>query len=361
MSIESGPRQYHDDDERRGYDAASMPDQAPTYEEPPRPDHAPTLSGHFDKEDPQVDGGWLRSGRARLLASVAAGSVLVGGIFIGVAASGEKEEKRQEPGASAPAVPGEQSPSAQETDSGVTQFETKAEYAPTIYDTELYKTLTPEQQHEVEKLDEMSYVTFRQLPYDRQLAYGDFYYRAYKEYGMEQVKRSPYYQKDTPEVVDTGSSGQAILNDFAARQSTIFYSIAKNGSPYNINETNRQEAQKALSYVYAPGDSNIYKSRVDQLANLQNLEADQENHYNGDGYPVRKADRESPAGEVFGETVKYINVQDRKGEYDQYIYTFRTYTDIQGEERTTWQLSKILGEGHSQYQPDVESLFQQAQ
>ncbi|MDX2776385.1 hypothetical protein PV379_03400 [Streptomyces caniscabiei] len=362
MSIESGPRQYHDhdDDERRGYDAASMPDQAPTYNEPPRPDYVPTPSGFFDSEDAGKNGGWLRSGRVRLLAGVAAGSVLIGGgIVLGL--SGEREEKEprlREPGTSAPAVPGEQSPSAQETDSGVTQFETNAEYAPTIYDTALYKELTLEQQHEVKKLDEMSYITFRQLPYDRQLAYGDFYYRAYKDYGMEQVKRSPYYQKDTPEIVDAGSSGQAILNDFAARQSTLFYSIAENGSPYNINEANRVEAQKALSYIYAPGDSNIYKSRVEQLANLQNLEADQENHYNGDGYPVRKADRESVAGEVFGETVKYINVQDKSGEYDQYVYTFRTYTDIQGEERSVWQLSKILGEGHSQYQPDVESLFQ---
>lgn len=358
MSIESEPRrQHHEDDERRDDTAPDMPG-TPDYDTPPRPDHAPTLSGHFDTEN-TADGGWLRSGRARLLASVAAGSVLAGSIFIGVGLSDKegKEAPRQEPGASAPVTPGETS--------AETDFSTKAEYYQNVYETDLFKELTPEQQHEVTKLEEMSYDVFRKLPYDRQLAYGDFYYRAFEEYGREQVERSIYYQKDTPKETTRESSGQDILNDFAARQGTIFYSLAEEGDPYNIalDDPRREEAQKALSYIYTPGDSNIYKSRVDQLANLENLEADQTNHYNGDGYPVREAVRESSTGELFGETVKYINVKDSRGgngqriEYDQYVYVFRSYTDIQGNERSVWQLSKILGEEHSQYQPDVESMF----
>ena len=347
MSIESGPRQYHDHegDERRGYDAASMPDQTPTYEEPPRPDYAPTPSGYFDSEGTDTNGGWLRSGRARLLAGVAAGSVLIGGVLIGVRASG-KEESGPEP------VPSQ-------TESVETNFETKAEYAPTIYETELYKSLAPEQQREIAELERMPYEDFRQQLYSKQMLYGDFYYQAYKEYGMEQVKRSPYYQKDTAEVVNIDSPGQDILNDFAAKQGTIFYSLAENGDPYNISKTNpnREEAKKALSLIYTNRgpDSNIYNARVGQLTNLENLEADG-SQYNGDGYPVRKADKESKVGMEFGVPTKRINVI-RSGEHDQYVYNYTPYKDIQGEERATWQLNVIWGEEDAQHVPDVENLY----
>lgn len=360
MSIESGPRQYHQGDERRGYDAADMPDKAPTYDAPPRPDQDPeSLSGQFDigATYPEGSSGWLRSGRARLLAGVAAGSVLLGGVFIGL--SGEKEERSaepKEPGVSAPAVPG-----ATETDSGETNFETKAEYAPTIYDTALYKELTPDQQDEVTKFEEMSYDTFRRLPNSDQLTYSDFYYNAYKDYGMEQVKRSPYYQKDTPEAVDDASSGQDILNDFAARQGTIFYSLAEKGDPYNISPTNpnREEAKKALSLIYADklSDSKIRGIRAEQLTNLENLERDETSQYNGDGYPVRKADRESEVGTELGKTTKRVNVKDPSGEYDQYVFNYTSYTDIQGQEQSVWQLNVILGEEDPRYAPDVENTY----
>lgn len=365
MSIESGSRrQHHEDDERRDGTALNMP-ETPAYDTddtPPRPDDAPTPSGYFDKED-TADRGWLRSGRTRLLASVAAGSVLAGGIFIGVGLSDKeaKDPAPKAPGIDAPVTPGEEapSPSASEADGSYEQFKTKAEYYPTIYDTPLYKELDPAEQHEVEKLEEMSYDVFRKLPYDQQIAYADFYYRAYEEYGREQVERSIYYQKDTPQTVTKESSGQDILNDFAARQSTIFYSIAEEGIPYRINENNREEAKKALTLVYPDrfADSQIYTNRIDQLSNLEALEADEESPYNGDGYPVRKADRESGVGYDLDKLAKYINVQDTDGEYQQYVFNYTTYKDIRGEERSVWQLNMILGEEHSMYKPDVENVF----
>lgn len=361
MSIEAGHRQYHEGDERRGDDAASMPDKAPDYNAPPRPDQDPeSLSGQFDIKAnyPEGSSGWLRSGRLRLLAAVAAGGALVGGgIFLGL--SGEKEGRdteTKEPGVSAPAVPG-----ATETDDGVTNFETKADYAPTIYDTALFKELTPEQKDEITKFEEMSYDTFRRLSNDDQLAYSDFYYSAYKDYGMEQVKRSPYYQENTPEVTNEASSGQEILNDFAARQGTLFYSLAENGDPYNISPTdpNRDEAKKALSLIYADklSDSKIRTLRAEQLTNLENLEADETSQYNGDGYPVRKADRESEVGMELGKTTKRINVKDPSGEYDQYVFNYTTYTTIRGEEKSVWQLNVILGEQDTRYAPDVENAY----
>lgn len=361
MSIESGPRQYHEGDERRGDDAASMPDKAPTYNVPPRPDQDPeSLSGQFDigASYPEGSSGWLRSGRLRLLAAVAAGGTLIGGgIFLGL--SGEKEgldTETKEPGVSAPAIPG-----AAETNTGETNFKTKADYAPTVYDTALFKELTPGQQDEVTKFEEMSYDIFRRLPNNDELAYSDFYYSAYKDYGMEQVKRSPYYQKDTPEVVNEASTGQDILNDFAARQGAIFYTLAEKGDPYNISPTNpnREEAKKALSLIYADklSDSKIRTIRAEQLTNLENLEADETSQYNGDGYPVRKADRESEVGVELGKTTKRINVKDPSGEYDQYVFNYTSFTDIQGQEQSVWQLNVILGEEDPRYAPDVENAY----
>ena len=175
---------------------------------------------------------------------------------------------------------------------------------------------------------------------------------------MEQVERSPYYQTDTPEAVHENSSGQDILNDFAARQGTIFASLAQHGRPNSINQGNKEEVQKAFSYIYnlSMVESNIYKNRVTQIDNLTSLEADG-SQYNNSGYPVRTVDRESKTGDVFGQKTKYINAHDNTGDVSQYIFTYTPFTDIHGEERHVWQLKQIPGEGYPLYVADVEGLF----
>jgi hypothetical protein len=301
---------------------------------------------------------WLLSRRNRAIASIAA--ISLGGVLVGCGAeaSGSSERVAPDTKTSAPATPGDTLPN------GDTDTRTDAEYYPTVYDTDLYASLDAEAQHEVQLLEEMSYDSFRLLDYPRQAAYGEFYFRAYQEYGEEQAERSPYYRGDTPDTTDKNSTGQQIVNLFAKQQATLFYSASENGNPYHISEENREEVKKALSYLYPQlaKDSTAYTNAVEQVGALESLEADQDNPNNGDGYKVFDVDRESAVGNAFGvaygNNIKYINRRNQDGSVSQYVYEYNSFDTIEGDKKfDQWQLALVVGESSPLFKPDVESLF----
>lgn len=357
MTTESGPRhQRYEGGEAVPESYTDLPADVPEMPtRPPEQHTADTLQEIADTAENRYTSPWRR----RLMGLGAGVALTAVGVGVGMnmGSSNDKAPEKR-PSASAPANPGESkpTPSAEETQSS---DETKADFYPSIYESALYKELTPDQQNEVNKLDEMSYEVFSRLPYSRQIAYADFYFRANEEYGREQVERKSYY-REVPESMSANSTGQEILDDFAARQGAIYYSLSEKGNPNSINETNRDEAKKALAYIYdleLKSDSGIYTKRISELSNLTSLEGDG-SEYNGNGYPMRDADRESKTGkDLFGTTTKLINVIDAKGEADQYNFTYETFTDIQGKERSVWQMRMILGEDHTLYVPDVENAF----
>ena len=298
----------------------------------------------------------LRTPTAKIISGLTAAAVITGGVLVGWN-NKEREETggRSVPSASAPAIPGEASPST-----GETTYETKANYAPTIEQTELFGTLNVEQQAEIRRYETMSLETFRQLPEETQLRYADFYFEAYEEYGTELLERSPYFHEPAGELTGRDSAGQAIVDDFAERQGVLFYSLATNGKVSKINEASREEAQKALVLLYPQllSDSKAYELRVSQLGALDGLEGnDVHNPNNGDGYIVRTVEDESPTGSDMGAATKYINVSSETGEMQQYVYNYTSYTDINNEEKSTWRLKMVLGSGSSMYKPDLSAVF----
>ena len=302
----------------------------------------------------------LRTPTAKIISGLTAAAVITGGVLVGWNNKEREEtEGRSIPSASAPAVPGEVSPSTGEQ-TGDAAYETKAKYAPTIEQTELFAALDADQQAEIQRYEEMPLETFRQLPEETQLRYADFYFEAYEEYGMELLKRSPYYHEPSGELTGEDSSGQAIVDDFAERQGTIFYSLATKGKVSKINENNRPEAQKALVLLYPQllSDSQAYELRVSQLGALDGLEGnDAMNPNNGDGYIVRTVEDESPTGSDMGARTKYVNVSSETGEMQQYVYNYTTYKDINDKEKSTWRLKMVLGQGSSMYKPDLSAVF----
>lgn len=303
----------------------------------------------------------LRTPTARIISGLTAAAVITGGVLVGWN-NKEREETqgRNVPSASAPVVPGgEQSPSASETTGG-SGHETKTKYAPTLEQTELFGTLNAEQQTLIRRYEAMPLETFRSLPEEKQLMYADFYYNATKDYGIELLEQSLYYHEPSGQLTGEDSAGQAIVDDFAERQGTLFYSLATNGKVSKINEANREEAQKALVLLYPQlmSDSQVYQSRVSQLGALDGLEGnDVYNPNNGDGYIVRTVEDESPTGADMGAATKYMNVSSATGEVQQYVYNFTEYKDIKGDDKETWRLKMIVGTNSSMYKPDLSAVF----
>lgn len=349
MSTESGPRYQRFDDERRDGDADTRHDTSALPFEEYRIPREPETNQSFME----------RYGKLRMaLAGVAAGSVLAGVIVgVGVASKGGSKEEREpsRPGNSAPAVPGETSPSPSEI-AGDTDTTTEAKFYPSIEKTELYSTLSAEQKNEIDKFDDMSYETFADLPKEDQLKFAQFYYDAYQDYGMEQLKRSPYYKPVDHGEVTLNSSGQDLLADYAERRATIVYSLSENGNPFHINENLRDDAKKAMSLVYdVPGfSSNVYETAITQVGQTTGLEADDTQPYNGAGYKLQTVDRESQVVEAI-DPLKLVNVAMDDGSKPQYRFIYTEFDDVTGEKRGSWRLQAIMNESNSQYIPDVES------
>jgi hypothetical protein len=304
----------------------------------------------------------LRTPTAKIISGIAATAVFTGGVLIGWN-NKEREEAsgRAETAASAPAVPGEGSPSPSVSETlDDSTYETKTKYAPTLEQTELFGALNSEQQTEILRYKAMPLETFRQLPEEKQLVYGDFYHRATEDYASELLQQSPYYHERSGELTGRDSTGQAVVDDFAERQGELFYSLATNGKVSKINEEYRTEAQKALVTLYPQlfADSQIYKNRLSQLEGLDGLEGnDVYNPNNGDGYIIRTVEDESPTGFDMGASTKYMNVSSPTGELLQYIYNYTTFTDIYGEEKNLWRLKMIVDTGSSMYKPDLSKVF----
>ncbi|HJP81565.1 MAG TPA: hypothetical protein VJ841_04185 [Candidatus Saccharimonadales bacterium] len=372
MSTEFGPtNQRYDDDGRSEQYVPDASDTSPWNESsfPNQPEYAPASAGNFftqvSAENERQS--WIdKIGRARVaIAGIAAGSVLTG-VIVGIGVSGKSNERGEyippkEAGTSAPAVPGEtSSPEASETSDGVT-LETKTPYAQTLLETPEFKALSSSEQAEITTLHNMSYDEFHQLSYDRQFAYAAFYYKAYEAYGKEIVEQYPTYQKDTPEAVNKESSGQAILNTFAEKRGIIFASLATKGNLDQINDANRQDAMKALSYIYDLHNTTITKSYQNALGYLQNMTSlrnDGTDSNNGSGYPARTVERESIAGDDYGTTSKRINANMRDGSFEgQYWFTYNTYKDLDGKEDSQWQLRMILPTSNPLYIADVENAY----
>lgn len=349
MSTESGPRYQRFDDERRDDDVDAPHDTAALPFEEYRIPNEPETNQSFME----------RYGKLRMaLAGVAAGSVLAGVIVgVGVAAKGGSKEERapSKPGNSAPAVPGETSPSPSET-AADTDMTTEAAFYPSLDKTKLYDTLDATQKDEIDKFDDMSYEVFAQLPKEDQLKFAQFYYDAYQDYGMEQLKRSPYYEPVNHGDITLNSTGQDLMADYAERRATIMYSLTENGNLYKINDDLRDDAKKAMSLVYdVPGfDSNVYETAITQVGQTSGLDFDDTQPYNGAGYKLHTVDRESPVVEAI-DPLKLINVAMDDGSKPQYRFIYAEFEDATGEQRGSWRLQSIRNESNSQYIPDVES------
>lgn len=374
MSTEFGPTNQRYDDGGSEQYVPDASDTSPWNESsfPNQPEYAPASAGNFFTQVSEANErqSWIdKIGRARLaIAGIATGSVLTG-VIVGIGVSGKSNERGEyipptEAGTSAPAVPGN-TPSHEATSSSP-ETKTEVPYSTSVLDTPLYKELTLDQQSEIKRLDGMTYEAFSQLDYNTQLKYAEFYFRAYEPYGMEMIKDAPLYDKHAVDLNKTTkeSSGQTILDDFSARQASIYYSLAENGVISHINENNRNDAKKALAYLYDftfSNESTVYKNRIDELSNLTSLEYDPDNTFNTDSYHPRTVVAESITSDkdIYGGISKRVNVTNSDGTTGQYMLTYTTFKDIEGQDSSVWQVRAVVGEGHPMFIPDVKNAYKE--
>jgi hypothetical protein len=284
----------------------------------------------------------------RLVAGVALLTTVVAGGATAVAIAGGRHgtEPRQEPGASAPAVPGGEqsaSPSESETSSGDTNgYATETPYYESISSSPLYQELSADQKAKIDGYDRLSPELFAELPEEDRIAYGLFYDDVYSAYGVELLEKQTtntvsYRPPEQP--ISKESSGGDILKDYSTKRATLLMSMMINGDPYKLDESKRDNVLNALSLIYFKPE--IHAGTVEKVENIESFVAD-DNIYNGNDYSPDIADTESPLIDHGGKAYKYVNVTRANGGMDQYLFYYRDVTDIEGKERSIWQLNTVV-------------------
>ena len=223
------------------------------------PDHAGTLSEKSEKKKISL--------RTKIIASIAGIGLVAGGV--GVAASLANRETPTEPGTS---EPGEQPidqgegvlppeggeneapvPSSPEVNEG---FDVSQPHESVVYEN-LFETLTPEQQAEITRYEEMSLEDFRTLPHQEQLVFAQYVRDnniAVLEYRLEQSGDAAIITKsnfDTPEGVfanhQVNSFLLSSLKEFSDEDGIVFdYETAKKASALLVDHSKDPLASQGI-------------------------------------------------------------------------------------------------------------------
>ncbi|MGN6330330.1 MAG: hypothetical protein ACTHOD_01605 [Motilibacteraceae bacterium] len=184
-----------------------------------------------------------------------------------------------------------------------------------VLQSDLYQSLTPQQQAQVKSYHAMSLNEFEQLPLEQRLAYAQFVYDVYEPGAMAQLQKYESRVLPAPDTLSEQNTGQEIVNNDDIKRSVAFWVLSNGGETGSINENNRLDAQKMESLrsrFVSPSevkgnnlDTSVYDQAIEDLQNATSLMAG-----NGAGYDyyIATAMKESPT--ITGPTeepTKYVH------------------------------------------------------
>lgn len=293
MSTELFPKLPSDGERRE--DAASS---TPEHELPPQPSRAPemgTLALNALSSEEEA-GLWSRLSlkTKRLLAGTALFTVVVAGGATALAVSGEhKTEPRQEPGASAPAVPGASesataSPEAPEYSSETVSPDSVLEAGPDVK-----ATLSADK---IQEYNNMSVDEFYSdsVPIEDRIAFGQLVVDTYAPYATEQLEKKTASSYDFEAAEDTSitATGNDLMDLYGLKFSALKWSLTKDGNPNTILEERKPQAEKGLAALFPENDYNgETQSFRDQL--LDDIDKTTSLVNDGNGWGLFIAQKES--------------------------------------------------------------------
>jgi hypothetical protein len=205
-----------------------------------------------------------------------------------------------------------------------------------VFDSELYRSLTPEQQAEVKRLHDMPIEEFERLPADELFGYAGFVYEVYKDEAeadlkaqLEADKRNEYgaglYTPPVP--TNEKSTGQEVLNDYNFKMAVVSYIMHNQNGPKDP-----VEAEKALHYAILQDLGTPFEKEWGKIEN----KTDTYNYV--PGFEPRLALEENDEHGVY--LRKHIQVGTGNG-IANYTFTLIKGTDKFVKPAQTWMLREI--------------------
>ncbi len=210
----------------------------------------------------------------------------------------------------------------------------------TVLDGELYKSLTPEQQAEIQKYRNMPLAEFQKADRKKQLMYAQFVYDTYEQYAINQIKTQgdlSIVEYMPLEPLTEQGSGQDIVNWSSQQWSVALQMTHGSTSPYNFRPENLADAEKMLALMYTAPGSNQYNHALRELDRATTSLVERgSNGY--DGATVMKEEPVSNNGQK-----RFVVLYNAENSLERMTAT--NFSDISGKNRVAWTLDYALAEG----------------
>ena len=349
MTTESSPR--HQRYEVEGGEAVpesydTLPADAPERPtHPPRSTTAETLQEVADDTTNRYASPWRR----RTMGAIAGVTLAAVSVGVGMSLGNNNAGAEKRPTASAPANPGEATPSAET--SPESNFEMTEKMPASVLDGAAYNKLDADAKAQAAEYHNMSLAEFGDLDITERMAYARLVIDTYKPAAMEQLGKGITTIGEFKEPKDLGkdTKGQDIMNTYNLDMATLAWSLSKDGDPHTLDESRRTDAIKGLDALYPnAGDQYIgttgvvYEKELGRLANTTSL-------VDLDGtWRNITVDYESPlTSGITGQPTKKIVTHGTMGE-KQFDMSYNEVIGLDGSEHSMWSVFSVNSDPASQ-------------
>ena len=355
MTTESGPR--HQRYEVEGGETVPESYELPV-DAPERPAHQPRTTTADTLQEVANDTAhnrYVSPWRRRTLGAIAGVGLAAVSVGVGMSLGNDNAGAEKRPSVSAPANPGEASPSGEP--SPESNFEMTEKMPTSVLDGAAYNKLDADAKAQAAEYHNMSLAEFSDLDVTERMAYARLVIDTYKPAAVEQLGKGITTVSDFKEPKDMGkdTKGQDIMNAYNLDMATLVWSLSKDGDPHTLDESRRADAIKGLNALYPDaGDQYIgttgavYEDELGRIANTASL-------VDLDGtWRNITVDYESPlTSGITAKPTKKIVVHGSMGE-KQFDMSYNEVIGLDGSEHSMWSVFSVNNDPASQ--SDLEQL-----
>ncbi|HSW91197.1 MAG TPA: hypothetical protein VLG09_00945 [Candidatus Saccharimonadales bacterium] len=269
---------------------------------PPPPAYAPervgtlALNALSSEEEASL---WDRVSRRtkRIVGTALAATVVVAGGATALALSGNHHgtEPRQEPGASAPAHPGESSAESATPSAEAPEYSSETVSPASVLEAgpDVKTTLSTEQVQEYNNMPVDEFYS-DSVPVEDRIAFGQLVVDTYTPYTTEQLEKKTASSEDyeAPEDTSITAKGNDLVDLYGLKFSALKWSLTENGDPNKILEERKPQAEKGLAALF-PEDDYIGETKGFRDHLLDDIDKTTSLVNDGNGWGLYIAQKES--------------------------------------------------------------------